>query len=340
MNVLIIEDNQDDAYLAIQNFTEAGYQVKWAKVKNYDDFIRALEEVKSRQYTLIVCDMTLPGMPDRMSALDMLQGVVSTERIQTTIIPWSGFVSQSEKAKLNDRGLSFVRKEEILSKKEFDQTIEERIPKYKTTENTKRDLQDVRIEQRGATKEIEQIRRDFDRLNADIAEVKRMIFGGAGVEGIDTQLNGLIKDIAGFKESFSTNILLIQKNVEASHSQLAQAEDRLFRELKSQRDQFTSQLASIQSLAEQQARHQTIQNEESYRLLIEENKAIKSSLSSVADTAKKNAEILGVLTLMSPVVAWIKEKKILTIQSIMRIAILPAAGTISGIAVHYFLNKK
>lgn len=347
MNVLIIEDNENDAYLAMQNFIEIGYQVKWAKVKNYNDFIKALEDVKTKQYNIIVCDMSLPGMPDRMSGLDMLQGIISTEQIQATIVPWSGFVNASELSKLDNRGLKFVRKEEILSKKDFDQTIEEKIPKYQTTQNTKRDIQDVKIEQRGATKEIEQIRRDFDRINTELNELKKMFFGGAGVEGVDTQLSGLFRDITVFKESFSTNILLIQKNTEASHSQLTHAEDRIFRELKSQRDQFTAEInllrTSLESLATQN--HNLINQEQrNYDLLKEEikeeNKNIKSSIAEVSNVAKKNAEILGILTLMSPIFAWIKEKKILTAQVILRILILPAAGTISGIVVHYILNKK
>lgn len=339
MNVLIIEDNPDDAYLAIQNFTEAGYQVKWIKVKNYNDFIKALDEVKTNNYNLIVCDMSLPGMPDRMSAIDMLQGVISSEKIESTIIPWSGFVSQSEISKLNNRGLNFVRKEDILSTKDFSQIkdfIEDKIPAHKTTTNTKRDLQSVKIEQKGATKDLEQVRRDLERLSAELNEIKKMVFGGAGVEGIDTQINGLIRDIRSFKESFATNILLIQKTVEASHSQLNQAEDRSFREMKSQRDQFTAELQSIRVLFE----HQVQQNQRSQEILIEENKSIKNSLSEVSTTARKNAEVLGILTLMSPLIGWAREKKILTSQVLLKVFFLPVVGSISGIVVHYFMNKK
>ena len=64
LNLLILEDNPDDAELSVRGLKQEGFDVEWSRVDTEEGFRRAIAEGPD----LIIADYSLPSF-DGMSAL-------------------------------------------------------------------------------------------------------------------------------------------------------------------------------------------------------------------------------------------------------------------------------
>src|SRR5690242_2901857 len=69
LRVLIVEDREDDAVLAVRTLTRSGWDVSFTRVESGDDFLTAL---RSDDWALVLCDHGLPNLRTR-EALAILQ---------------------------------------------------------------------------------------------------------------------------------------------------------------------------------------------------------------------------------------------------------------------------
>jgi len=85
LHLLILEDNQDDAELAVKELERKGFNVKWTRVDTKKGFIEALAEKPD----LLLADYFVPSF-DAMAALQMYRQL----KLEIPLIVYSGKISE------------------------------------------------------------------------------------------------------------------------------------------------------------------------------------------------------------------------------------------------------
>ena len=91
LHLLILEDNPDDAELAVKELQREGFTVKWRRVETEKAFRKALAEKPD----LILADYSLPSY-DGLAALQIRQGTVP----EIPFIIVSGTIGENERVQL------------------------------------------------------------------------------------------------------------------------------------------------------------------------------------------------------------------------------------------------
>lgn len=110
--LLIIEDNPDDAELAVQSLREAGEQFDYCHVTRLSDALWELESHPKGTYQKIYLDSSLPDLKNRhQDAFDILARFVARENI----IVVSGSSDPAIATKIHEKGGQFITKTQALS---------------------------------------------------------------------------------------------------------------------------------------------------------------------------------------------------------------------------------
>jgi PAS domain S-box-containing protein len=100
LKVLIIEDNEDDAFLLAHYLKNCGFELKWQRVDSEHALVEAVED---RRWDIVLCDLSMPHLSPFL-ALDCVRKV----NPDIPIIIVTGAVSEDKAAQLIQYGVQDV----------------------------------------------------------------------------------------------------------------------------------------------------------------------------------------------------------------------------------------
>jgi PAS domain S-box-containing protein len=97
LNVLLVEDSEDDAYLIIRELKNGGYAVEWERVESRQEMLAALDK---HVWDIILSDFALPGF----SGLDALE-LYRTKELDIPFIVISGTIGEDTAVRMMRAGV-------------------------------------------------------------------------------------------------------------------------------------------------------------------------------------------------------------------------------------------